>query len=238
MKLRRRIERSGKAILAPYPALYNLAKTIFPRHIDEPDFTQSSDYWKQRYLNGLDSGDGSYGPLAQYKARFVNQFVHSRGIKTALELGCGDGNQQSMFNIEHYTGVDISDECIVACNKKYKSSSRSFYNAQNFHSLHSSEQYDLTLSLDVVYHLIEDQVFEKYIHDLFSRSKEYVLIYSSDENHYDSRIPHVKHRKFTEQTQTACSQFKLISVEINPFEKSKGSALYGSFAKFHIYEKQ
>lgn len=39
---------------------------------------------------------------------------------------------------------------------------------------------DLALSLDVIYHLIEDEIFEKYMKDVFRASTKYVIIYSTD----------------------------------------------------------
>lgn len=39
---------------------------------------------------------------------------------------------------------------------------------------------DLSLSLDVIYHLVEDEVFETYINTLFKSARRYVIIYSSN----------------------------------------------------------
>ena len=39
---------------------------------------------------------------------------------------------------------------------------------------------DLAISLDVVYHLIEDQVFEAYMKHLFAAGKRYVVVYSTN----------------------------------------------------------
>ena len=35
----------------------------------------SKNYWEKRYLKGGDSGDGSYGKLAEFKAKIMNRFV-------------------------------------------------------------------------------------------------------------------------------------------------------------------
>ena len=57
---------------------------------------------------------------------------------------------------------------------------------------------DLVLSLDVIYHLVEDEVYRKYLTNVFNSAKKYVVIYSSNQE-----IPrmvysrHVRHRKFT-----------------------------------------
>ena len=56
----------------------------------------------------------------------------------------------------------------------------------------------LVLSLDVIYHLVEDEVYRKYLINVFNTAKKYVVIYSSNQE-----IPgmlysrHVRHREFT-----------------------------------------
>lgn len=43
---------------------------------------------------------------------------------------------------------------------------------------YANETADLTLSLDVIYHLIEDNVFFTYMDRLFDSSTKFVIIYS------------------------------------------------------------
>ena len=65
-------------------------------------------------------------------------------------------------------------------------------------SEYTGERADLTLSLDVIYHLVEDTVFECYMRTLFDSSKRYVIVYASDTD--DNPIhegTHVRHRKFS-----------------------------------------
>ncbi len=35
----------------------------------------SSAYWEERYIQGRNSGNGSYGRLAEFKAKIINDFV-------------------------------------------------------------------------------------------------------------------------------------------------------------------
>ena len=57
---------------------------------------------------------------------------------------------------------------------------------------------ELVLSLDVIYHLVEDDVYCKYLTNVFSSAKKFVVIYSTNEE-----VPgilhsrHVRHRNFT-----------------------------------------
>ena len=54
------------------------------------------------------------------------------------------------------------------------------------------------LSLDVIYHLVEDNIYQKHLKLLFEQSKRFVLIYSSNREEEAGGPAHVKHRKFTD----------------------------------------
>ena len=56
-------------------------------------FPGSRDYWEQRYSSGSNSGDGSRGKLAEFKAEIINSLVKDKKIESVIEFGCGDGNQ-------------------------------------------------------------------------------------------------------------------------------------------------
>ena len=72
------------------------------KNIFKPKQFDSKKYWEKRYLKGGDSGDGSYGKLAEFKAKVINRFVKENEIKTIIEWGCGDGNQLTYMNYPNY----------------------------------------------------------------------------------------------------------------------------------------
>lgn len=93
----------------------------------------------------------------------------------------------------------------------------------------------LTLSLDVIYHLLEDNVFESYLSELFESSQKFVIIYSS--NKKGEITSHVRHRKFTDYVSQNFPQFKLIDEIPNEYPEEKNMDEQ-SFADFYIYELQ
>lgn len=62
----------------------------------------SKEYWQKRYSVGENSGAGSYGRLAKFKAEIINEFVKKNKINLVTEFGCGDGNQLFLFKIPNY----------------------------------------------------------------------------------------------------------------------------------------
>jgi len=71
-------------------------------------FRGSDTYWTSRYTRGKDSGSGSYGKFAAFKAGVLNDFIRENAIESVIEFGCGDGNQLGLMECPRYLGYDIS----------------------------------------------------------------------------------------------------------------------------------
>lgn len=192
-------------------------------------FSGSSAYWEQRYAAGGNSGEGSYGDLAKFKAQVINEFVLEYNIQSVIEFGSGDGNQLSMFNVKRYIGLDVSKTVTDGLKQRYVDDL-----TKTFHLYHpglepakQSLVAELGLSLDVIYHLVEDKVFEKYIHDLFEASEKYVIIYSSN---FESTnfAEHIRHRGFMEYIKMNVSEWEMFNQIQNPFRSA-------SLADFFFY---
>lgn len=73
-------------------------------------------YWQERYCTDGNSGAGSYGVLAEYKAEVI------------IEFGCGDGSQLKLMNYKKYIGSDVARSAIDICCSIFKNDgSKSFY---------------------------------------------------------------------------------------------------------------
>ena len=88
-----------------------------------------------------------------------------------IEFGCGDGNQLSLAEYPSYIGLDVSRTAIGLCQRRFSGDpAKSFflYDGTCFTDRAGVFAADLALSLDVVYHLTEDAVFETYLRHLFA----------------------------------------------------------------------
>jgi len=197
-------------------------------------FPGSEEYWKQRYKAGGTSGDGSYNRLAEFKAEVLNSFVSNNKIQTVIEYGCGDGNQLKLATYPSYIGFDISAEAISQCEVLFSDDATKTFNLNQDYAGQSAQ---LTLSLDVIYHLIEDDVFSAYMKRLFDSSSEFVIIYSSDTDKQNSKqAPHVKHRMFSKWVEENRLEWQLCRYIPNKYPiTSDGQS--GSFSDFYIYKK-
>jgi SAM-dependent methyltransferase len=201
-------------------------------------FKGSNLYWENLYKKGGNSGSGSYNQLAVFKAGIINSFVKEKNISTIIEFGCGDGNQLTYSEYPNYIGFDVSPSAISMCLKKFENDpSKSFFLYDTLHFLDNSHifQADLVLSMDVIYHLIEDEVYLKYMADLFNASKKYVVIYSSNINAY--LAAHEKHRNFSNWINLNKREWTLINKIENRYKYDKHRPDDTSMADFYIYEK-
>lgn len=187
-------------------------------------FTGSAQYWKDRYYRGGDSGAGSYGHLAAFKAHTINQFVKDHDVKSVVEFGCGDGHQLSLARYPHYVGYDVSPHAIRLCRERFQHDKSKWFSLtdQFLHRYHA----DLALSLDVIYHLVEDSVYHEYMHRLFDSAEKYVIIYSSNHADNEGRADHVWHRKFTDWILENKPDWSILGVVANAYPEDSVSNFY------------
>lgn len=196
-------------------------------------------YWDTRYARGGDSGAGSKGKLAQYKAQIINNFISQNQLTTIAELGCGDGLQLEWADYPQYTGYDISEVAIQKCSIKFKrDSTKQFKVIENPKALQYYEiNYDLALSLDVLYHIIDEQEFETYLKNLFALSNRYIIIYAPDHGQDKETSAHVLYRPFTEFINTVFPNWKLIEHIKNKYSEFDANG-HSSDSDFFIYGQQ
>jgi SAM-dependent methyltransferase len=190
----------------------------------------SLDYWESRYRLGMNSGSGSMGELAKFKARVLNDFVREHGVQTVVEFGCGDGMQLALAEYPRYLGIDVSAAAIELCQRRFAGDDTKRFRLQQGRSgTGRTEPADLALSLDVIYHLLEDDVYSAYLADLFGAARQWVIVYSSNREEA-VRARHVQHRRFVDDVSREHPAFELVRKIDNPYPAE-------SFADFYIFRR-
>lgn len=197
----------------------------------------SRQYWENRYSAGGNSGPGSCGPLAEFKADVLNRFVHERQIHSVIEFGCGDGNQLSQAKYPQYRGLDVSRTAIEICRSRFRNDPTKSFLLYDPNSYSGSYEAELGLSLDVIYHLTEDWVFDAYMRDLFRSATRYVIIYSDDLEAPAKNSIHIRHRKFASWIGQHCAQWRLQTHIPNRYPPRRVEVGDGSWSDFWIYER-
>lgn len=194
----------------------------------------SAAYWERRYSTGRNSGAGSYGRLAAFKARVLNDFIAEKSVASVIDFGCGDGNQLSLMRPLPYLGVDVSKRAVADLRARY--AGEPLYRFVLRGELAAGERGDLALSLDVIYHLVEDAVYETYMRGLFDHAGRYVVIYSSNrEARYAGS--HIRHRAFGGWIARERPGWRALRHVPNPYPWDPADKAETSFADFHLYER-
>ncbi len=202
------------------------------------DFS-SKDYWENRYKSSGNSGSGSYHNLAMFKAEVLNQLFEQCKIKSVIEFGCGDGNQLGLLKCQRYIGLDVSLTAIEQCRSLYKGDkSKSFflYDYRGFIDNAGLFKQECAISLDVLYHLVEDEVYESYIRHLFSSAGKLVVIYAADFDHIQV-AKHVLYRRFTKYVKENILGWTMEFTIKNKYPAKGFDDDQGSMADFFVYIK-
>ena len=137
-----------------------------------------------------------------------------------------------MINYHKYRGYDISETIIQNCKKQFENDlTKEFLILSDY----EPKIFDLAISLDVIFHLVEEENFENHMKLLFESSNKFILIYSSNFEKMNLLLkPHIRHRRFTDWVNENVPDWKLILHTPNKFKKS---VRHNSFSDFYIFEK-
>ena len=215
------------------PAAARIAQLPILARARSLGFQGSAPFWEEVYRKGGTSGPGSYGRLAEFKAEVLNGFVEAKKIRSVIEFGCGDGAQLRLAKYPEYVGVDVSSAAVERCRALFaEEHSKRFFHVSVLPA--GLGAFDLALSLDVLYHLVEDRVFEQYMNRLFGSSRRYVAIYASN---FEARTQavHVRHRKFTTWITKNARGWQPAGFVANRFPADPLQPDETSFANFHFF---
>jgi len=177
----------------------------------------------KRYARGGNSGGGSFGTNAEYKANVVNKIIQLEKVESVLEFGCGDGNQLTLFNFDYYTGLDISQTAISRCESMYTNhSKKKFLRIIPGQDLQINK-HDAVISLEVLMHITNENDFKWTLDQIFKFSAGIVII----------QIPilplvrykkgsHERYRNILPYLAKYLGEFDLVSLLIHPSTSIEG----------------
>lgn len=225
----RRVRRQVASIPVLGPGLKSL------RGRSPEEFRSSPSYWEGRYRQGGNSGVGSYGRLARFKAEVLNAFVAEHGINSVVEFGCGDGAQLTLASYPSYMGLDVSPHVVKLCRQRFKNDpTKRFYDLQSVDG--GSVRAELSLSLDVIYHLVEDGIYQAYMRNLADTATRFVCVYSSNVS-LPGHVPHIRHRCFTDWFADNAPEWTLMGHIRNAFPHDPANPDETSWADFYFFAR-
>jgi SAM-dependent methyltransferase len=190
-----------------------------------------TEYWDGRYQQGWTPVPEKV-PLQEYKATYINNFIAFRRLKSVLDLGCGEGTQSHLMVCDRYIGADVSPTAIKKARKANLD--------KEFLVLPTDlPSVDITISLDVIYHLVYNDDYQEYMNTLFDRAEQYVIMYTSDPNKGWPQPPtHIRHRNVVQWALDNTTGFELYAYEKNPFPYFVGAnENTTSWSDFYVYKR-
>ncbi|MCB4769812.1 class I SAM-dependent methyltransferase [Ancylobacter sp. Lp-2] len=202
---------------------------------DDAAAFSSGPYWERRYATGGHSGAGSRGLLANYKAAFINRFIRLNAVRSVIDLGCGDGYQIEPLRVRSYLGLDVSPTAVDLCRERY--ATRLGWRFETYATGSPAKaEHDLALSLDVIYHLVEDDIYDGYMRRLFDSARRHVLVYASDWER-PGHVPHIRHRWFSGWVARERPAWRVVDRPANPYPFDEFNDLNTTFASFVAFER-
>lgn len=131
-------------------------------------------------------------------------------------------------------GFEVSPEAVAQCQSIFAGDKNKSFRLM---VEYANEAAHLTVSLDVIYHLIEDAIFSTYMGRLFDSSTMYVAIYSSNTDAQRRfQGAHIKHRRYSTWIEQQRPDWSLLAHIPNRYPYVSAAQL-GSFADFHLYKR-
>ncbi len=138
-------------------------------------------FWNLRYTDHpwIGSGPGSRGISADYKAELLAGLIRARGIRTIVDVGCGDccwlkhPALQACFDDRGYLGLDLSSAVIEQNRRRFPGLRFAPFDLL---STPLPMTFDLVICLDVLIHQVDPADFELATGRLVEATRRLALI--------------------------------------------------------------
>lgn len=135
----------------------------------------TSNYWDVRHSNGRTSGNGSIGCLRDFKWEKIEEHVGK--VNDVIDVGCGDLSFWDGRDCDNYVGIDCSE--VVIQKNIVKRPKWNFITSRSDNTMVSMLcKADVVFCFDMLFHIMEDDVYENTIENLTRFSKKHVFIYT------------------------------------------------------------
>lgn len=169
-------------------------ETEAPRTNVAYQFVSSAQYWEDRYANGENSfahADMSMnGPSILFKSTVVKSVARMLDLRSCIDFGCGDMHTAMLFGFEDYVGVDVSPTLIQRL-RELNPRGKFFLLGEQ---IPCEPKPDCCLSLDVAYHIVEQDAFQDHFDALFRHASKAVILYTTDTQVNNHSSQHIRHR--------------------------------------------
>jgi len=202
-------------------------------------------YWKDRHNNidDIRSVGHRSAPISanilmydKVKERYLNVLKRLKISNDAkfLDCGCGIGEFLNFLYQNEYKnlyGIDLSEKAITKIKEKYNSENFFSGNLTEIDSIFKGQKFDVVMSFDVLFHVIDDDDFEKVVQNMCQLSSKYIILHGM----FPKRLPflscaHVKTRPYKDYLKIL-KKYKFKEIESVPTHIVTNRLLLGKLNK-------
>ncbi len=151
-----------------------------------------------------------------FRTRVHQWLGRALNIESVVDWGVGDGTVlDGITRGVRYLGLDVSETAVDRLRRRY--ASLPLWDFEQVTEDYSGpyDLHELSLSMDVLFHLIDDQHYWAYLNNLFGHASRYVIIYST--NYGPARTArHVLRRRFTPDVAASFPEWELLKSADDP----------------------
>ena len=214
--------------------------TGVPAKLNGKERYRAESYWEQRYKLGGHSGAGSRGGAAKAKAAWLATFARSNNVRSIVEFGCGDGFVLRLWwsalapAPPRYHGFDLSPSVVRMNQKKWVSTGNVTFSVLRPLERPAVDKHgELTLSMEVLQHIVDQGQYEAYLDKLFATSARFVAIYGANINRRHEAV-HMKLRRFTDDVESGCAGRCTSTRAFEPLRTARDSAHWHVFRRLGL----
>ncbi len=191
------------------------------------------DFWNQRHeklglYSGGDKGISDFENFEFYIHRLsiilklISKYNVGKRPLDILDAGCGKGFfSNGLFSSGYIvTGIDSSLSAISFCKENYP---KIFFKQDNLDNFILNKAFDVVVCIDVMFHIVEDNLWENSVKNLAYHVKNNSIIIISDfadatdnENEIGSKVKYIKYRNKKKYI-TILERFGFLLQEVIPY---------------------
>jgi len=181
-------------------------------------------YWEGNYKKGGTSGPGSIGQVRRWKWESIGKYAGQ--ITDVIDVGCGDLSfWEGKTPPSRYIGIDISQTIIDRNRNRWPNSTFICSSADRTLKL---EQARTVFCLDVLFHIMDDEIYKSILVNLTLYSSEWIFAYTWRKNPFTSPI-------FRTRVALSSLLHRKLGLALENIGDQSSDGLYQKYRKFEDY---
>lgn len=159
--------------------------------------------WNERYSNRKVKSRNVFNKTIRWIWQIINHYAEQDIEKGCIDVGCGDHSFWKYFlwwyrSCDNYIGIDISDVQTKDNAKRFQKDERKIFVAGNSAILLRGLKRKVVLCIDLLFHVLDDDEYEKTIINLCEYSEKWIILTNWHKDPINYNREYQKYRNFND----------------------------------------